>query len=107
MVVRERCVAVRVGVGRGDGAVVRVLVMGVVNVQVVVLGCLVGVNMTMSGSRDHQNACKHGRARDDVRKRRPIAEDRDGEKRSDEGRGREDCGFARSPQQAERVHVQD
>jgi hypothetical protein len=97
MVVMEPRVVVDVRVRLVHRSFVTVLVMLVMHVRVLVLGRLVNVRVRVARSHDERYAERHQCSRDELDRKRPLAEEGDGENRPDERRRREVGGLSRRP----------
>ena len=84
MVVRQRVVAVPVAVRLRRGAVVWVVVMLVVNVGVLVLEGLVGVDVGVAGAREQDDAGEHRGGGEGVGQGGAFAEERNRERCAEE-----------------------
>lgn len=107
VVVGQRRVAVRLAVGLPDRAVVLVLVMLVVGVGALVLEGVVGVLVALPGKEEYSDACGQEQARAGVAESGSLPEERDGERRACEGRGREEGCLAAGPEETQGVGVEE
>ena len=104
--VRERIVPVRVGVRLRERTLVRMLVVDVMDVQMVMFHRFVRVDVGVLRAQEGSDAEHHQGRTSVVRRRRPIAEQRDGRSRPRErSDGEERALPGRAQREIGRAHV--